>query len=84
MNPTVRRKSAARQSTCTIGRRRSSPESGEELVGDSKSPEGIRVRNRPRGGASEGAAGWAEPVRSSPSGWTDRWAQAVSQPFNLV
>jgi hypothetical protein len=32
-------------------------------------------------GASEGAAGLAEPVRSNPSGWTDRWAQAASQPF---
>jgi hypothetical protein len=32
-------------------------------------------------GASEGAAGLAEPIRSNPSGWTDRWAQAVSQPF---
>jgi hypothetical protein len=37
--------------------------------------EGERVR---------GAAGWAEPVRSSPLGLTDRWAQAVSQPFYLI
>jgi hypothetical protein len=64
--------------------RRSSPESGEELVGDSESLEGIRVRNRPRGGASEGAAGWAEPDRSSPLGLTDRWAQAVSPAFYLI
>jgi hypothetical protein len=36
----VRRKRATRQSRGAIGRRRISPESGEELVGDSKSPEG--------------------------------------------
>jgi hypothetical protein len=42
---------------------------------------GIRVRNRLRGERVRGMAGWDEPVRSSPSGWTDRWAQAVSQPF---
>jgi hypothetical protein len=32
-------------------------------------------------GESEGRLGWAEPVRSNPPGWTDRWAQAISQPF---
>jgi hypothetical protein len=42
---------------------------------------GIRVRSRPSGGESEGAASWAELVRSSPLGLTDRWAQAVSQSF---
>jgi hypothetical protein len=58
--------------------------SGEEFVGDSQSPERIRVRVRPRGETSEGAAGWAEPIRSSPLGWTDRWAQAVSLAFLIV
>jgi hypothetical protein len=30
-----------------------------------------------------GTAGWAEPVRSSPLGVTDRWAQAVSPIFDF-
>jgi hypothetical protein len=63
----VRRKHTARRSRCAIGRRQSSPESGEERVGDSESPEGIRVRNRPSGGESEGRpagpAGSVKPTR---------------------
>jgi hypothetical protein len=31
-----------------------------------------------------GVAGWAEPVRSNPFGWTDRWAQAISPAFLIV
>jgi hypothetical protein len=42
---------------------------------------GLGLETDREGEASEGAASWAKPVQSSPSGWTDRWAQAVSQPF---
>jgi hypothetical protein len=42
--------------------------------------EGLGLEPTERG-ESEGAAGWAEPVWSSPLEATDRWAQAVSQPF---
>jgi hypothetical protein len=52
------------------GARQSSPKSDEGVIGNSRSPEGIRVRARPSEGESEGAASWAELVRSSPLGLT--------------
>jgi hypothetical protein len=73
-----------RQSRYAIGRRRILP----ELAGAGRGPrrrlglpgQGLGLEPTERG-ESEGAAGWAEPIRSSPLGVTDRWAQAVSQPF---
>jgi hypothetical protein len=64
------------------GARRSSPEPGEEFVGDFQSLEGIRVRVRPRGKMSEGGR-LAGPSRSSQtrSGGLTGGPRLSAQPF---
>jgi hypothetical protein len=61
-NPTVRRKSATRRSRCAWGRRRISPEPGEELVGDSRIARGELGLGFDREGWEWGGD-WAGPSR---------------------
>jgi hypothetical protein len=67
------------------GSRRSSPKSSKGLIGDSRiTRRGLGLGFDREGSEWGGMAGWTGPVRSSPLGVTDRWAQAISPNFDFL